>query len=100
MDYGTQCTMVNGACDMGQSAVNAAESIHSFFGVPYSSIEITPSEPKHWEACARQVGQWADMSTSSTLGLSTLTPVLWKCPAFSTLKPTLKPLKPELQPTR
>jgi hypothetical protein len=36
------CTLVNGTCDMGQSALQAAELLHSGFGVPYSQIELTP----------------------------------------------------------
>ncbi|GAX83965.1 hypothetical protein CEUSTIGMA_g11389.t1 [Chlamydomonas eustigma] len=46
MDYGTGsyvCTMgTNNACQMGQSAISAAEDLHSFWNVPYSSIELTP----------------------------------------------------------
>ena len=46
MDYGsaipTNCTMVGGVCEMGQSAVAAAENLHSNWGVPYNQIEITP----------------------------------------------------------
>lgn len=46
MDYGTgsmACTMgSNGKCDMAQSAISAAEGMHSFWKVPYSSIELTP----------------------------------------------------------
>jgi chitinase len=46
MDYGSasayNCIVVSGACEMGQSAVQAAEDLHSQFSVPYSQIEITP----------------------------------------------------------
>jgi len=46
MDYGsttpTNCTVVGARCDMAQSAIAAAESLHSFYGVPYNQIEITP----------------------------------------------------------
>ena len=46
MDYGsttpTNCVVVNGRCDMAQSAIQAAEHLHSFHGVPYNQIEITP----------------------------------------------------------
>ena len=46
MDFGSSgCTHQSGSgvlCDMGQSAINAAESLHSYWGVPYSSIELTP----------------------------------------------------------
>jgi hypothetical protein len=46
MDYGTGssvCTMgTNNACQMGQSAISAAQDLHSFWNVPYSSIELTP----------------------------------------------------------
>ena len=47
MDYGStsagNCAIAsNGSCDMGQSAINAATSVHNFYGVPYSHIEVTP----------------------------------------------------------
>ena len=45
MDYGTGasvCAMKGSICDMGQSAINAAESLHSYWGVPYALIELTP----------------------------------------------------------
>jgi chitinase len=46
MDYGSttpsNCAVVAGKCDMAQSAINAAENFHSFYGVPYSQIEVTP----------------------------------------------------------
>ena len=46
MDYGStsphNCTVVNNSCQMGQSAITAAEMQHSFYGTPYNQIEITP----------------------------------------------------------
>lgn len=47
MDYfsaiSSKCVVgSDGHCDMGKSAVNAAQSLHSQYGVPYSHIEITP----------------------------------------------------------
>ena len=46
MDFGStsagNCTVVNGACEMGQSAIAASENLHSFYGVPYANIELTP----------------------------------------------------------
>jgi chitinase len=46
MDYGStgpgNCVVVNGACEMGQSAIQAVELLHSGFGVPYNQIELTP----------------------------------------------------------
>ena len=46
MDYGStsagNCTVVGGSCDMGQSAIAAAENLHSFYGIPYANIELTP----------------------------------------------------------
>ena len=46
MDYGStipsNCTIVNSRCDMGKSAIAAAESLHNFHGIPYSQIELTP----------------------------------------------------------
>ena len=32
----------DGSCDMGQSAINAAKSLHDVFGVAYDQIELTP----------------------------------------------------------
>lgn len=32
----------SGKCDMGQSAINAANLLHNTYGVPYSQIELTP----------------------------------------------------------
>lgn len=46
MDYGSisqwTCVVSNGQCDMGQSAVTAAQTLHTQFGVPFSHIELTP----------------------------------------------------------
>jgi hypothetical protein len=47
MDYGPYatsdiCVVSNGTCDMGASAVQAALSLHSAYGVPYNQIELTP----------------------------------------------------------
>jgi hypothetical protein len=46
MDYGSGssvCVMgSNGKCDMTASAIAAAESMHTYWNVPYSSIELTP----------------------------------------------------------
>jgi hypothetical protein len=46
MDYGStsagNCTIVGGVCEMGESAIAAAQNLHAFYGVPYSQIEITP----------------------------------------------------------
>ena len=46
MDYGSttpgNCTVVGGSCDMAQSAIAAAENLHSFYGTPYANIELTP----------------------------------------------------------
>jgi len=46
MDYGSAsqytCALVAGVCDMGQSAINAASTLHSVHGVPYNRIELTP----------------------------------------------------------
>jgi len=46
MDFGgtsaSNCTIVNGVCEMGQSAIAASENLHSFYGVPYANIELTP----------------------------------------------------------
>jgi hypothetical protein len=46
MDYGSAdpsvCTVVNGVCEMGQSAIAASESLHNHYGVPYNQIDLTP----------------------------------------------------------
>jgi chitinase len=46
MDYGSAgpgiCVVSNGACQMGQSALQAAYNLHDKWGVPYSGIELTP----------------------------------------------------------
>ena len=47
MDYGTanagNCTLnSSGKCDMAKSAIASAVSLHNYWGVPYSQIEITP----------------------------------------------------------
>lgn len=46
MDYGSPdpsiCVVVDGKCEMGQSAVAAAESAHNHYGIPYHQIELTP----------------------------------------------------------
>ncbi|HEV7814856.1 MAG TPA: RICIN domain-containing protein [Janthinobacterium sp.] len=37
------CTLNgSGKCDMGQSAISAAKSLHNYWGVPYAQIELTP----------------------------------------------------------
>jgi hypothetical protein len=46
MDYGStnpgNCVVVNGKCDMAQSAMAAAENLHTAYGIPYNQIEVTP----------------------------------------------------------
>jgi hypothetical protein len=46
MDYGSPsdgvCVVSGGACEMGQSALQAAYNLHDKWGVPYASIELTP----------------------------------------------------------
>ena len=46
MDYGSPsagvCVVAGGACDMGQSALQAAYNLHDKWGVPYPNIELTP----------------------------------------------------------
>ncbi|GIM02473.1 hypothetical protein Vretimale_7326 [Volvox reticuliferus] len=46
MDYGGTSVCVTssttGRCDMGKSAINAAKALNSYWGVPFSSIELTP----------------------------------------------------------
>jgi chitinase len=46
MDYGAAgagvCVDVDGVCDMGQSAMQAAYNLHDHWGVPWTAIELTP----------------------------------------------------------
>jgi chitinase len=46
MDYGSPsqgvCVVANGACQMGQSALQAAYNLRDKFGVPFSGVELTP----------------------------------------------------------
>lgn len=47
MDYGMASAFIcevgsSGLCNMGQSAINAAERLHSTWGVPYTNIGLTP----------------------------------------------------------
>ena len=46
MDYGppqaSNCVVANGACDMGRSAIQAAENLNSLHGLAFSQIELTP----------------------------------------------------------
>jgi chitinase len=47
MDYGSAaiasiCVVSGGACQMGQSAIQAAYNLHDKWGVPYAGIELTP----------------------------------------------------------
>jgi len=47
MDYGPNatpdiCVVANATCDMGASAVQAAVSLHTSYGIAYNQIELTP----------------------------------------------------------
>jgi hypothetical protein len=46
MDYGSAsdgvCVVSGGACQMGQSAIQAAYNLHDTHGVPFANIELTP----------------------------------------------------------
>ncbi len=46
MDYGSPsmgvCVVANGACQMGQSALQAAYNLHDHWGVPWANVELTP----------------------------------------------------------
>ncbi len=46
MDYGgaaaVNCVLSGGACEMGQSAIQAAMDFHGYYKLPYSQIELTP----------------------------------------------------------
>jgi len=46
MDYGppqpSNCVVADGVCDMGRSAIQAAENLNAVHGVAFSQIELTP----------------------------------------------------------
>jgi chitinase len=46
MDYGAPsqfvCVVANGTCDMGKSAIQAAQNLHAKHAIPFANIEITP----------------------------------------------------------
>ncbi len=46
MDYGgtsaANCVVVSGACEMGQSAIQAVKNLEHTYGIPASHIELTP----------------------------------------------------------
>jgi hypothetical protein len=46
MDYGPaipgNCVVIAGVCDMGRSALQAAENVHAKYGIPMNRIELTP----------------------------------------------------------
>jgi hypothetical protein len=46
MDYGPAsrkvCVVSKGRCDMGASAIQAAQNVHRKYKVPYAQIELTP----------------------------------------------------------
>lgn len=46
MDYGpastSVCVIVNGVCDMGKTAIQAAKNLNSKFGTAFTQIELTP----------------------------------------------------------
>jgi len=46
MDYGPaipgKCVVIGGVCDMGKSAIQAAENVHARYGIPMHRIELTP----------------------------------------------------------
>ncbi|GLQ90919.1 glycoside hydrolase family 18 protein [Dyella flagellata] len=46
MDYGkastANCVLVNGACEMGHSAIQAVQNLEHTYGIPAAHIEITP----------------------------------------------------------
>ena len=46
MDYGSPsmgvCVVANGACQMGQSALQAAYNLRDKWGVPFTAVELTP----------------------------------------------------------
>jgi hypothetical protein len=69
-DYGSvssgNCVVSGSVCDMAQSAIAAAESLHSNFGIPYSHIEL-----------CLMIGQ-ADAGATETLSLANVdTVVAW-----------------------
>jgi chitinase len=72
MDYGSAsanvCVVVGGACNMGQSALQATYDLHDKWGVPYQSIEITPMLGQN-DAMAEQL-TLADVDTIAAFALA------------------------------
>ncbi len=73
MDYGSSAggncvTGSNGQCDMGASAVQAAEDLHEQYGIPYNQIEVTPMIGGN--DSADETFTLADVKTLSTFALS------------------------------
>ena len=71
MDYGStssaNCAVVNGLCEMGQSAIQAVGLLHSAYGVPLNQIEITPDIGAN--DTAEETFTLADVQTISTYAL-------------------------------
>jgi len=71
MDYGTPNPYIcvvspAGLCDMAQSAIQAAYNLNSYWGVPFSAIELTPmiGDNDTWQELttpkdATTIAQWA-----------------------------------------
>jgi hypothetical protein len=71
MDYGSAspgvCVVSGGACQMGQSAIQAAFNVHDRFGVPFANIELTPMIGRN--DVAGEIFTLADVDTVSQFAL-------------------------------
>jgi chitinase len=71
MDYGStsagNCAVVNGSCEMGQSAIQAVQLLQSAYNVPFNQIEITPDIGAN--DTAGETFTLADVQTISTYAL-------------------------------
>jgi hypothetical protein len=72
MDYGSaiasNCVVVSGVCEMGQSAVQAVKNLQHTYGVPTSHIEITPMIGQN--DAAGEVTTLADIDTVANYATS------------------------------
>jgi hypothetical protein len=72
MDYGSPsegvCVVSDSACEMGQSAIQAAYNLHDKWGVPYSAIELTPMIGGNDASSEHFTLQDADTVSSFALG--------------------------------
>ncbi len=62
------CVVSGGACEMGQSALQAVYNLHDHWGVPFSQIEITPDIGQN--DCSTEQFTLQDVDTVAQFALS------------------------------